>query len=116
EAFRHTGRYDVSIYGTLEQFSPANGAFVRRSGRTERDSFSFELDKRRDLRYGENPHQRASLWGPRDAPLGLTFVQGKELSYTNLLDLEAASRIVAEFNEPAATVIKHTNPCGAAIG
>src|SRR5207302_6565727 len=68
------------------------------------------------LRYGENPHQRAALWEPHGIPIGLAFVQGKELSYTNLLDLEAAWRIVSEFDEPAAAVIKHTNPCGAATG
>jgi phosphoribosylaminoimidazolecarboxamide formyltransferase/IMP cyclohydrolase len=70
----------------------------------------------RQLRYGENPHQSGSLWEPPEAPLGLTFIQGKELSYTNLLDLDAAWRAVAEFQEPAAVVVKHTNPCGAATG
>ena len=72
----------------------------------------------RDLRYGENPHQ-AAAWYADDAQIGLggaELLQGKELSYTNLLDLDAALRIVLEFNEPAAAFIKHTNPCGAAIG
>src|SRR5205814_1737597 len=82
-----------------------------------------------DLRYGENPHQRAAWYGipsivsgfSRTNPAASGFsrtaiIQGKELSYTNLLDLDAAARIVLEFDEPAAAVIKHTNPCGAAIG
>ena len=72
----------------------------------------------RDLRYGENPHQTAA-WYAEEPPTGLgaaTVLQGKELSYTNLLDLDAAARIVLEFSEPAAAVIKHTNPCGAATG
>src|SRR6185503_3987197 len=73
----------------------------------------------RDLRYGENPHQRAAWYRLSQTASGLgdaTILQGKELSYTNLLDLDAAARIVLEFDEPAAAVIKHTNPCGAAIG
>jgi len=98
------------------------------------------LEKIRDLRYGENPHQRAAWYRPSPAHSNLapsdagpgfrravdlqltgglgdaTILQGKELSYTNLLDLDAAARIVLEFDEPSAAVIKHTNPCGAAIG
>ena len=76
------------------------------------------LQKVQDLRYGENPHQ-ASAWyaeEPRTALGDAAVLQGKELSYTNLLDLDAAARIVLEFDEPAAAVIKHTNPCGAATG
>jgi len=71
------------------------------------------VEKIRDLRYGENPHQPAAWYG---SPEAVTFLQGKELSYTNLLDLDAAARIAIEFTEPAAVVIKHTNPCGAATG
>jgi phosphoribosylaminoimidazolecarboxamide formyltransferase/IMP cyclohydrolase len=77
------------------------------------------LEKIRDLRYGENPHQRAAWYAASGVASGFsrtTILQGKELSYTNLLDLDAATRIVLEFDEPAAAVIKHTNPCGAAIG
>ena len=80
------------------------------------DSLAIDLRKVRDLRYGENPHQRAALY-PDSAPHpGYSMLQGKELSYTNLLDLDAAIRIVIEFSEPAAALIKHTNPCGAATG
>ena len=74
--------------------------------------------KLRDLRYGENPHQPAA-WYALEPPAGLgapAVLQGKELSFTNLLDLDAAARIVLEFDEPAAAVIKHTNPCGVATG
>ena len=116
EAFAHTGSYDTAIFRTLAQFSSSGGSFARRAETSDPEVCSFTLEKLRDLRYGENPHQRASLWEPRDSPLGLAFVQGKELSYTNLIDLEAAWRIVSEFAEPAAAVIKHTNPCGAATG
>ena len=80
---------------------------------------SLTLRKIRDLRYGENPHQPAAWYCRSTAASGLgaaAVLQGKELSYTNLLDLDAAARIVLEFDEPAAVVIKHTNPCGAATG
>src|SRR5262249_12529217 len=77
------------------------------------------LEKIRDLRYGENPHQQAAWYGVNSVASGFgrtSIIQGKELSFTNLLDLDAAVRIVLEFEEPAAAVIKHTNPCGAAVG
>jgi phosphoribosylaminoimidazolecarboxamide formyltransferase/IMP cyclohydrolase len=76
------------------------------------------LRKRCDLRYGENPHQPAA-WYAEEPATGLgdaQVLQGKELSYTNLLDVDAGARIVLEFSEPAAAIIKHTNPCGAATG
>src|SRR5207342_130069 len=69
--------------------------------------------------YGENPHQAAAWYATEHHAEGFggaTVHQGKELSFTNLLDLDAAVRIVIEFDEPAAVVVKHTNPCGAAIG
>ena len=83
-----------------------------------RTSSLIDARKLRDLRYGENPHQPAAWYALDPAPgLGAPAVlQGKELSFTNLLDLDAAARIVLEFDEPAAVVIKHTNPCGAATG
>src|SRR5258708_26910178 len=87
------------------------------------DTVELSLGKVRDLRYGENPHQRAAWYArkgsqsDRRAALGAAqILQGRELSFTNLLDLDAAIRIVLEFDEPAAAVIKHTNPCGVAIG
>jgi phosphoribosylaminoimidazolecarboxamide formyltransferase/IMP cyclohydrolase len=116
KAFTHTALYDTMIADTLSEFSWDRGRLVRVPERPARASYTFEVEKVRDLRYGENPHQRGSLWEPPDAPIGLTFIQGKELSYTNLLDLDAVWRIVAEFDEPAAAVVKHTNPCGAATG
>jgi phosphoribosylaminoimidazolecarboxamide formyltransferase/IMP cyclohydrolase len=72
---------------------------------------------RRELRYGENPHQKA-VWIEAVGASGAAWKvhQGKELSYTNLLDLDAAARIALEFSEPAGVVIKHTNPCGVATG
>src|SRR5262249_39087886 len=113
KAIRHTGDYDTGIAVTLAAWNADGG----RAGRDVAQGFSrainIALEKIRDLRYGENPHQAAAWYGSRDA---VTFLQGKELSYTNLLDLDAAARIAIEFTEPAAVVIKHTNPCGTATG
>ena len=69
------------------------------------------------LRYGENPHQEAAWFTfPEEGLSAASQLQGKELSYNNLIDLDAAISTVQEFQEPAAVVIKHTNPCGVAIG
>src|SRR5690606_32040314 len=92
--------------------------FARASVGVTPSLLTLSLRKRQDLRYGENPHQPAAWYAEQPAHgLGAAAVlQGKELSYTNLLDLDAAARIVLEFDEPAAVLIKHTNPCGAATG
>ena len=78
----------------------------------------IETHRHRTLRYGENPHQPAGWYVPADVPAAHlpAVLQGKELSFTNLLDVDAAARIASEFAEPAAVVIKHTNPCGVATG
>lgn len=119
-AFAHTGSYDSAIAGTLGEISVDGAAFTRQAGQPPLapDPLALHGHKLRDLRYGENPHQPAA-WYAIDPVTGLgqpEVLQGKELSYTNLLDLDAAARIVVEFDEPAAVVIKHTNPCGAATG
>jgi phosphoribosylaminoimidazolecarboxamide formyltransferase/IMP cyclohydrolase len=78
---------------------------------------TFELERRLPLRYGENPHQSAALYAPAGTHLGLAGLKqlcGKELSYNNLLDLDAATRLAGLIQDPAAVVVKHTNPCGAA--
>jgi phosphoribosylaminoimidazolecarboxamide formyltransferase/IMP cyclohydrolase len=120
KAFAHTGAYDSAIASTLAGVSVDGGTFSRppNNGNTFPAAMTLSLQKVQDLRYGENPHQ-ASAWyaeEPRIALGDARVLQGKELSYTNLLDLDAAARIVLEFDEPAAAVIKHTNPCGAATG
>ena len=118
-AFAHTAAYDGAIASTLETITlPPAGAPVRDPDRTVGASrLVLALRKVRDLRYGENPHQPAAWYAAAEEGLGgATVLQGKELSYTNLLDLDSAARIAAEFTEPAAVVIKHTNPCGAATG
>ena len=119
-AFEHTGAYDTAIASTLGEVAVEGDVFSRPQDRkpSSPQVLSITAHKLRDLRYGENPHQPAA-WYAMDPPAGLgapAVLQGKELSFTNLLDLDAAARIALEFNEPAAAVIKHTNPCGAATG
>jgi phosphoribosylaminoimidazolecarboxamide formyltransferase/IMP cyclohydrolase len=99
-AFAHTAQYDRTIAETMTEWEAPAGQ---------------RRPIRRTLRYGENPHQKASAFESRleRAPVWQVH-QGKELSYTNLLDLDAAARLVMDFTEPAAVVIKHTNPCGVA--
>jgi phosphoribosylaminoimidazolecarboxamide formyltransferase/IMP cyclohydrolase len=119
-AFAHTAAYDSTIASTLAQVDVKEGVLARPAPDAQAlpASLALTLPKLRDLRYGENPHQRAAWYAtPGQTGLGAASVlQGKELSYTNLLDLDAAARIALEFNEPAAVVIKHTNPCGVATG
>jgi phosphoribosylaminoimidazolecarboxamide formyltransferase/IMP cyclohydrolase len=126
KAFAHTAAYDTTIASTLGAISVSAKAdgqpeeFVRAAADPDglSPSLSVSLDRVRVLRYGENPHQRAA-WYAESPARGFGAVrirQGKELSYTNLLDLDAAARLVLEFDEPAAAVIKHTNPCGVATG
>jgi phosphoribosylaminoimidazolecarboxamide formyltransferase / IMP cyclohydrolase len=113
-AFMHTGQYDGMIAMTMAHVDVTEGGMSRRP--LKRPT-STPHGGPRPLRYGENPHQVAS-WIQFPPESGRTWQvhQGKELSYTNLLDLDAALRIALEFTEPAAVVIKHTNPCGVATG
>jgi len=122
KAFAHTAAYDTAIAATLAEFTAPSAeaaTFTRAIAPAVTPSrLSLSLRKIRELRYGENPHQRAAWYAVGDGfGLGAAdVIQGKELSFTNLLDLDAAARIALEFTQPAATVIKHTNPCGVAIG
>jgi phosphoribosylaminoimidazolecarboxamide formyltransferase/IMP cyclohydrolase len=120
KAFAHTAAYDTAIARTLGDVSTERN-FRREPATGVPAVLSLHLEKRSDLRYGENPHQEAAWYVAAGTPaagspgLGSArLLQGKELSYTNLLDLDAAARIVLEFDEPAATVIKHMNPSGVA--
>jgi phosphoribosylaminoimidazolecarboxamide formyltransferase/IMP cyclohydrolase len=111
KAFAHTAQFDALIAQTLASISCEGDTFRR--GPSARAGVEI-----RPLRYGENPHQHAH-WVQGHGPNGQVrweTHQGKELSFTNLIDLDAAARIVLEFIEPAAAVIKHTNPCGTATG
>lgn len=116
-AFEHTASYDRAISTYLRGVEAAET-----SSETSVMPASFELtgNQIQALRYGENPHQPAAWYQTGAVATGWAAaqkLQGKELSYNNLVDLEAARRIVAEFTEaPAAVIIKHTNPCGVALG
>jgi phosphoribosylaminoimidazolecarboxamide formyltransferase / IMP cyclohydrolase len=116
KAFAHTAEYDAAIAAELERVRVDGGVCHREAaGGRMPGRLILSAVKARDLRYGENPHQPAA-WYRTPGAGELEVLQGKELSFTNLLDLDSAARIVWEFAEPAAVVIKHTNPCGAATG
>ncbi|MBX9253795.1 bifunctional phosphoribosylaminoimidazolecarboxamide formyltransferase/IMP cyclohydrolase [Desmonostoc muscorum CCALA 125] len=112
KGFLHTASYDQAIAQALTcQFA---------SYLAGTQNYNLSGTQLQSLRYGENPHQPAAWYQTGTTPTGwaaATKLQGKELSYNNLVDLEAARRIIAEFTDtPAATIIKHTNPCGTALG
>jgi phosphoribosylaminoimidazolecarboxamide formyltransferase/IMP cyclohydrolase len=114
-AFATTAAYDSAIASTLEQ-SDAGGS--RSSVDTFPSTLRFTLRKNLDLRYGENPHQKAAMYSDGSG-LGVANarqLQGKELSFNNIVDLQAAWDLAQEFYEPVCTIIKHTNPCGTATG
>ena len=116
-AFAHTAAYDATIASTLEAIGSEGDPFGRPAEPPALPStIRVSLPRRRILRYGENPHQAAGWYAiePAQGFGAVDVKQGKELSYTNLLDLDAAARIALEFDEPAAAVIKHANPCGVA--
>jgi len=113
KTFMHTGQYDGMIAMTMMHVNVNGGEMQRHPLKTP----AARHPEPKHLRYGENPHQQASwLPIPEEFKRGWTVHQGKELSYTNLLDLDSALRIAIEFSEPAGVVIKHTNPCGVATG
>src|SRR3989449_1147525 len=108
EAFEYTSRYDAAIFNY----------FAKRHGTALPPALRLAYDKVADLRYGENPYQKAALYHepfPFAATATAEKLQGKELSYNNLIDLDAALRLATEFERPAAVVIKHTNPSGVAL-
>jgi phosphoribosylaminoimidazolecarboxamide formyltransferase/IMP cyclohydrolase len=112
EVFERSSRYDAAIYEFLNNRFKADNSFS-----SFPKDFTFSFNKLQDLRYGENPHQAAAFYKDstqRQGLAGLVQLQGKELSFNNILDLNAAVDIVREFDEPAAVIIKHNNPCGVA--
>ncbi|HVZ73255.1 MAG TPA: bifunctional phosphoribosylaminoimidazolecarboxamide formyltransferase/IMP cyclohydrolase [Polyangia bacterium] len=117
KAFAHTAAYDGAIASHLGRLATPEAALADFP-----DTLHLSASLARALRYGENPHQKAAFYA-LDSGLGAGGVslakaevlQGKELSYNNILDLDAAMRLCAEFASPAAAIIKHNNPCGAAV-
>ena len=108
KAFQHVALYDTAVARYL-------------TGETEGTSWpelTFGYDRVADLRYGENPHQKATLYASSLSSGGIVRAEklhGIDMSYTNYLDADAAWRVVSDFSEPAVAVIKHTNPCGLAV-
>lgn len=99
KVFLRTSQYDAAISNFLGQCRKGTGC-----------SFTLSLPLEQELRYGDNPHQKCALYGRfRDF---FTQVQGKELSYTNILDIEAAADLILDFVRPTVAILKHTNPCG----
>lgn len=112
EVFALTCRYDNTIYNYLKNYfyaPPESSGFPQ--------ELNLYFDKIQDLRYGENPHQKAAFYkekGKTRGLINLKQLQGKELSFNNILDLNSAYELVREFSKPAAVVVKHNNPCGVA--
>src|SRR6478672_779133 len=117
KAFATTAAYDSAIASTLERVS-ANGNFGLMPAEGFPDRLRLSFTKVADLRYGENPHQKAAMYsdGSGAGVANSRQVQGKELSYNNIVDLQAAWDLAQDFEEPVCAIIKHTNPCGTATG
>jgi phosphoribosylaminoimidazolecarboxamide formyltransferase/IMP cyclohydrolase len=123
KAFAVTAAYDTAIANTLEQISSPGPAeapvkFVDPASAAFPEALRINYPLAMGLRYGENPHQKAALYsdGTGTGIAGGKQLQGKELSYNNLVDLDACWELVQEFDQIAVAIIKHTNPCGAATG
>ncbi|MBS1805094.1 MAG: bifunctional phosphoribosylaminoimidazolecarboxamide formyltransferase/IMP cyclohydrolase [Acidobacteria bacterium] len=120
QAFATTSAYDTAIANTLDQISAAPEPSQPASPESNAfpASLRINMSLSQSLRYGENPHQRAALYsdGSGLGIAGATQLQGKELSYNNLVDLDACWELAQEFDSPAVIIVKHTNPCGGATG
>lgn len=118
KVFATTALYDGMIATELERLSVGDAHVQLNAKQPLPERLHFSLRRKQELRYGENPHQAAALYVPAGRePEGLAAakqLQGKELSYNNFVDLEAARSLAAEFRRPCAIIIKHNNPCGAA--
>ena len=117
KAFATTAAYDSAIASTLERIS-ADSFQVQSETTTFPSTLRFSFHKTLDLRYGENPHQKAAMYsdGSDTGVANARQLQGKELSFNNIVDLQAAWDLAQEFDEPVVAIIKHTNPCGTATG
>ncbi|SFB81204.1 phosphoribosylaminoimidazolecarboxamide formyltransferase / IMP cyclohydrolase [Marinospirillum celere] len=112
KAYEHTAAYDSAIANYL-------GRMVEGGNEDFPRTFNSQFIKRQDMRYGENPHQKAAFYveaNPSESSVATAqILQGKELSYNNVADTDAAFECVKAFNEPACVIVKHANPCGVAV-
>ncbi len=127
KAYAHTSAYDASIAAYLSAIddSAAEARSAAPARRDLPDTLGFQWRRLYELRYGENPHQKAAFYADAKSPLltpstrptiaSAEVLGGKQLSYNNILDLDAALGLVLELEEPAAVVVKHNNPCGVAV-
>ncbi len=113
KVFQHTARYDGAISNYLGQIDRGKKVYEFP------ETFTLQVRKAQELRYGENPHQKAAFYREytitEPSVSNAVQIQGKELSYNNILDTDSAFETVKEFEETAAVIIKHNNPCGAAV-
>jgi phosphoribosylaminoimidazolecarboxamide formyltransferase/IMP cyclohydrolase len=122
KAFATTAAYDTAIANALAEITVDAAAHfdISQLGKSSKlpQTLRFLFHKASDLRYGENPHQKAALYsdGSSQGVANGRQLQGKELSYNNIVDLQAAWDLAQEFTEPVCAIIKHTNPCGTATG
>ncbi len=122
KAFATTAAYDTAIANALETMTPPTGdatqVAVVVADPAMPSALRLNLPLKQTLRYGENPHQAAALYtdGSGTGIANAQQLQGKELSFNNLVDLDACWQMASEFGEPAVVIVKHTNPCGAATG
>lgn len=116
KAFAHTSAYDAMIHDYLWRTAKAQGVITDDLP----ESLRVAGERLQTLRYGENPHQRGAFYRSATPEAGSVAaarqLSGKELSYNNIVDVDAAWQLVCEFDEPAVSIIKHTNPCGCAVG
>src|SRR5580700_6558096 len=117
KAFATTAAYDSAIASTLERIGADSFPVPPEAGPFP-PTLRFTFHKTLDLRYGENPHQKAAMYsdGSGLGAANARQLQGKELSYNNIVDLQAAWDLAQEFDDPVVAIIKHTNPCGTATG
>ncbi|MGA8878771.1 MAG: bifunctional phosphoribosylaminoimidazolecarboxamide formyltransferase/IMP cyclohydrolase, partial [Candidatus Korobacteraceae bacterium] len=119
KAFATTAAYDSAIASTLDTISAPDdhGKFELGASESFPETLRLSFRKAFDLRYGENPHQKAALYsdGSGKGIANGKQLQGRELSYNNIVDLQAAWDLAQEFEEPVCAIIKHTNPCGTAV-
>jgi phosphoribosylaminoimidazolecarboxamide formyltransferase/IMP cyclohydrolase len=115
KAFAMTRDYDTAIHSFLSQ---GTTPLVEDDSTELPERLSIAMQRVEVLRYGENPHQAAAYYSRNDGdgPLGGTLLSGKSLSYTNILDVDAAWRAATSFSEPAVVIVKHLTPCGVAVG
>jgi phosphoribosylaminoimidazolecarboxamide formyltransferase/IMP cyclohydrolase len=121
KAFRHSARYEAAIAAYFAQLEVKRTGFgVAESEEVFPYRLSPTFEKVQDLRYGENPHQRAAFYSDLGSTLysvaAARKLQGKELSFNNILDLDAAWQLACELRDPACVIVKHTNPCGTGLG